>query len=146
MRFKDGLHQDFFEKMVARTHSQKDSYRKALFYVLGLTAETRNNINTLYDFKEKGILFDGLNGPKSAWQTGTSIRITQLAFNLYNGYCGETDAEAANFTPENLFCDCLLPYMLEAVKIRYPNYAEDEDFLQEGKEKTASRLQSEKRQ
>jgi hypothetical protein len=127
MRFKDGLHQSFFEKMIARTHSQEDPYRKSLFYALGLTDETRNNINTLYDFKENGIEFAGLYGPHSAWQTGTSIKITRLAFNLYNGYCGQTDEEAADFTPESLFCNCFLPYMLEAVKIRYPDYARDEN-------------------
>ena len=119
MVFKDEHHKWFYEANIARTNSQRDTERKALFYALGLTSETRNNINQLYNFNENCIRLEGLKKP---WQTGTTIRVCRLAFNLYNGDCGEYDESerARDYTPYNLF-DCgLAPYMLEAVKIRYP--------------------------
>ena len=96
----------------------EDPYRKALFYALGLTNETRKNIVNLYDFNEGVIILEGLQRP---WQTGTSGRVTRLAFNLFNDYNGEGD-ESVNFTPSNIFCDSLMPYLFEAIKLRYPEY------------------------
>lgn len=121
MLFKDKQHQEFYEENVNKTNSASDPYRKALFYTLGLTAETRNNINDLYDFNEKGILFDGLRKP---WQTGSTGRVTRLAFNLYNNYHGngEIGDNAGSYTPEDIFCDSLMIYFFEAVKLRYPEY------------------------
>ncbi len=119
MIFKDDQHRDFYDRNIVRTNSQRDSERKALFYLLGLTAPTRNNISQLFDFKEKSINFEGLKEP---WQTGGTIRICRLAFNLYNGTCGQYDEseKASNYTPYNLFDYDLVLYMLESVKIRYP--------------------------
>lgn len=119
MEFKDEKHKDFFIKNIERTGSQRDTERKALFYALGLTAETRNHIDQLYDFKENCIRPEGLKGP---WQTGGTIRVCRLAFNLYNGTCGqdEDSEQPRNYTPYNLFNCGLAHYMLEAVRIRYP--------------------------
>lgn len=124
MKFVDKEHRDFFLRMVYKTNSAKDPYREALFYTLGLTGETRRNINSLYDFKENGINPDGMNG---GWQTSTSWKVTKLAFNLYNGYSGEGN-EPSDYTPFELFSCGLMEYMFEAVRLLYPNYAErDED-------------------
>lgn len=120
-KFKDEEHKKFFKKLVAETNSDKDPYRKALFYTLGLTEETRNNINSLYDFNGNCIDFDGLHGE---WQTGTSMKICRLAFNLYNGSYGQHgDTESPeDYTPYGLF-DCgLIEYMFEAIRIRYEEY------------------------
>lgn len=124
MIFKDKEHEDFYNLNIERTNSFNDPYRKALFYTLGLTEETRNNIDSLYSFKWREINFDGL---RQGWQTGTSMRITRLAFNLYNGFCGDTDDEeykydSRNYTPYYLFDTGMLPYMLEAIKLRYQEY------------------------
>lgn len=100
--FKDEAHREFYEKYITLTGSQEDPYRKALFYLLGLTCETRTHINDLYDFKQRGIEFSGL---EKAWQTHTTINICRLAFNLYNGYvgeCNETET-AKDYSPYNLF-------------------------------------------
>lgn len=121
-KFKDEDHKVFFEEQVTKTNSKNDPYRKALFYTLGLTEETRKNIGNLYNFKENCIEFDGL---KKGWQTGTTIRICRLAFNLFNGLYGQHDEveSAVDYTPYGLF-DCgLMDYMLEAVKIRYEEYS-----------------------
>lgn len=136
MKFKDKEHKDFYFMQIARTHSSKDPFRKALFYTLGLTGETREHINDLYDFKENCIDFEGLKKP---WQTGGTGKVTRLAFNLYNGYCGEADEKdcPSRYTPYNLF-DCeFLPYMLEAVKVLLEAYAKE---IEEGGNKHESVL------
>lgn len=125
MLFKDKEHEEFYTQNIEKTNSVRgDPYRKALFYTLGLTKETRNNIERLYNFKERCIEFDGL---KDGWQTGTSMRVTRLAFNLFNGFNGNTGDETMDncdrYTPYNLFDNCLMVYMFEAVKLLYPNYA-----------------------
>ena len=124
MLFKDNKHQEFFEENVRKTNSAGDPYREALFYTLGLTGETRNNIADLYDFEENAIKPEGIKNP---WQTGTSSRVTRLAFNLYNGYHGndELNDDVGRYTPENIFCDGLMFYFFEAVKLRYPEYYHD---------------------
>lgn len=122
-KFKDSDHKNFYEEWINKTNSSKDPYRKALFYTLGLTEETRNNINSLYNLKRNCVKFEGLN---KGWQTGTTLRICRLAFNLYNGFCGtkneDEEFDAADYTPYWLFNCGLLNYMLEAVKIRYEEY------------------------
>lgn len=115
-QFLDQAHRLFYEKMIEKTNSHNDCERKALFYLLGLTEETRKNINVLYDFKEHCIDFDGLD---QGWQTGTSIRVSRLAFNLFNGFCGEEEEEARDYMPRELFCNELKIYMLQAVAIRF---------------------------
>jgi len=117
MKFRDDEHRKFFEDCTKK--APNDSYHRALFYTLGLTAETRKNINQLYNFKERQIEFEGLHKP---WQTGSTYKICHLAFNLFNGYSGDEESEAENYTPYNLFCCSLAEYMLEAVKIKYADY------------------------
>ncbi len=123
MVFIDERHQNFYEKCITQTNSIKDPYRKSLFYLLGLTAETRNHVKEIYDFKENCIEPAALC---KAWQTSTTTKVTRLAFNLYNGFYGVYGNEILDrpccYTPEDLFCTELMPYMFEAVKLRYPEY------------------------
>lgn len=123
MKFINEIHRRFYEDCINRTNSHSDPYRKALFYTLGLTDETRRYINSLYDFEERGVSFEGLFQP---WQTGTSLKVTRMAFNLYNGFAGDTGEnktdEPEQYTPDNLFCTGLAVYFFEAVKLRYPEY------------------------
>ena len=121
MLFKDDQHKEFYEDSIAKTNAAGDPYRKALFYTLGLTGETRNNINALYDFEENGIKPEGIKNP---WQTGTSKKVTRLAFNLYNGYHGnpELGDDASYYTPEEIFCNGLMVYFFIAIRLRYPEY------------------------
>lgn len=122
MKFKDDEHKYFFETLVTKTNTWNDPYRKALFYTLGLTEQTRDHINTLYDFKKKCIKLDALQKP---WQTGTSMKTTRLAFNLYNGFAGSEEVDSSErYTPYNLFDTGLMPYMFEAIILLYPSYAD----------------------
>jgi hypothetical protein len=80
--FKNISHEQFYEGNVIRASHKHDPYRKALFYLLGLTDETRRHIREVYDFQENSILLEGLH---AGWQTSTSSRLTRLAFNLFSG-------------------------------------------------------------
>ena len=136
IKFKDAAHKEFFAAAVRRADCRNDPYRLALFYTLGLHGELRRNIDGLYDFKRRQIIFEGLNAP---WQTCGSARATRLAFNLYNGFDCDTGEDrmenGAYYTPYELFCDGNTPYFFEAVKLRYteycheaePNCEDDED-------------------
>lgn len=123
MIFRDDLHEKFYNENIAKTKAHDDPYRQALFYTLGLLDETRRHIKSLYDFKERGIDFDGLFG---GWQTSTSKKVTRMAFNLYNGFAGHTGEEeidkAENYSPYELFDNSLMVYFFEAVKLRYRDY------------------------
>ncbi|NWL87802.1 hypothetical protein DMN77_09330 [Paenibacillus sp. 79R4] len=129
-KFKDLEHHQFYEGMIRMTHSHTDPYRQALFYLLGLTEQTRSHVRDLYDFDENSICLEGLN---KGWQTSSTVKLTRLAFNLYNGYSGDEDRDAArNYSPYFLFDTHLLPYFFEAAKLRYPEYAKihSHDFMQ----------------
>lgn len=124
--FKDETHREFYEAQVTRTHTENDTYHQALFYTLGLTGETRRNIETIYNFKERCINLESL---RKGWQTSESTRVCRLAFNLFNGYTG-SGKSAPLFTPYELFDSGSINYMLEAIKIRYPTYVHTQKEMQ----------------
>lgn len=111
--FKDIDHEQFYEGNLRMTHSQHDPYRQAFFYVLGITPQTRQHIQDLYDYEEQAIRLDAL---EQGWQTSTSIKMTRLAFNLYNGYSGDSETRRDNpsqYSPYQLFDTGLMPYFLK---------------------------------
>lgn len=116
MIFKDNLHSAAYEDFIKKADCKGDPYRQSLFYLLALNEDTRKNIELLYNFESKGIIIEGLNEP---FQTNTSIRITRLAYNLFNNYYDEQDP--ARYTPEDIFYVFKqdLIYTMEAIKIRF---------------------------
>ena len=121
LHFSSDAHKHFFFEQLNKSGSA-DCYHQALFYVLGLNADTRQHINRLFDYKERSIRVEGLN---EGWQTSGSQRLCRLAFNLWNGYA--EPGEECSSTPYNLF-DCgYAPYMLDAIRLRYPEYCRDLD-------------------
>lgn len=120
MIFYNSEHEDFYNEKL-QLLSSKDVYRESMFYLLGLTEETRNHFHKIYDVKEKLIKTEVFN---DAWQTSTTLIITRLAFNLYNGYVGYNEGEneetANNYAVDNIFCRKeFAPYFYEAIKIRF---------------------------
>jgi hypothetical protein len=118
LKFKDLDHAKYYEEFLTRARVRHtDTERKALFYILALFRETRNNINDLYDFESNCIDFRGLH---QAWQTGGTTKATKLAFNLYNNYRGE-DGENSDYSPLELFSVSgeYRNYLLVAVQIRF---------------------------
>lgn len=118
MKYIDSQHEQFYKSRVCG-----DTYRDSVSYLLGLTAETRAGATDLFD--EDGMRIDGLS---AAWQTGTTMRLTRLAFNLWNDCMveSEEDYEAGRYSkrygPSEIFCCNLAPYFVQAIRIRYPDY------------------------
>lgn len=85
MNFYDDAHQEAFSNAMMKAHvSTTDRERLSLFYLLTLLPTTREHLNDLYDFKYNHIRFLSIHEP---WQTGSSTKLTYLAFNLYNNFC-----------------------------------------------------------
>lgn len=106
-----------------RMQSQ-DDYHRALAYLISLNDTCSAHVNEIFSFSDDAIKPECLN---AAWQTGTSTKTCRLAFNLWNGYDSEgeplkDETHSANYTPENLFCNSDMVYMLEAVRLRFSIY------------------------
>lgn len=125
MKFYDEEHENFYNEKL-KLLSVKDPYRESLFYVLGLMEDTRKHFNRIYDTKEKAIIPEVLDEP---WQTGGTLAIVRLGFNLYNGYVGnekykkddeEATEKASYYAVDEIFqYREFAEYFYEAIKIRF---------------------------
>lgn len=131
IRFIDFKHKEFFVE-----RASKDVYHNALFYLLGLCPETRRHYTDLYDDSGKCIKPEGIG---AGWQTGTSVKVTRLAFNLFSDgtptavrynddgssmpYNRDDYNECSLYSVSDVFCCEYAPYYYEAIKPRYPEYA-----------------------
>ena len=86
------------------------------------------NFDDIFNLKRGEINIDALQGK---YQTGTSEKVTRLAFNLWNGcnYDREQDIEnknlSANYNVSEIFSCSYAPYFYEAIKIRFPEYTRE---------------------
>lgn len=119
IKFRSKEHREFFMEAMGKCR-RNDCYHRAFFYVMGITSETRANIDKMFDFQHDWILPEGMHG---GWQTSGTVRVCQLAFNLWNGYSGERQGD--EYTPNDLFCCGFAPYFMEGIKLRYPEYCRD---------------------
>ena len=98
----------------------RNPYHQAFFYCVGISDTTRRNVERIFDFEKGRIKPAGLH---EGWQTGGSIRLTRLAFNLWNGYTEKGDERMS--TPYEIF-DCgYAPYFFEAIRLKYPDYCRE---------------------
>jgi hypothetical protein len=107
----------------------QDVYHKALCYCLGISDDTRRNVDSIYDFKTGCVKTECLH---EGWQTSGSMKVVRMAFNLYcNGTPSVDDYakteeqvnECRQYTVEDLFCCAYAPFFWPAIQIRYPEYA-----------------------
>lgn len=119
IKFCSTAHRNFFLENMMKCRVD-DCCHRAFFYVMGIAEETRKNIGAVFDFRADCIIPEGRHG---SWQTGSSARACNLAFNLWNGYAEE--GHERDFTPGELFCCELAPYFMEGIKVRYPGYCRD---------------------
>ncbi|MDD5999030.1 MAG: DUF6075 family protein [Lachnospiraceae bacterium] len=116
----------YFEKLEQVRY--KDVYHMALCYCLGMNAETRSNVDKIYDFKTGMVkpecIFEG-------WQTSGSLKVVRMAFNLYCNGTPTMDLykkkdeqlyEMCHYNVEDLFCTSYAPFFWQAIQIRYPEY------------------------
>lgn len=96
MKFVNDEHKRFYEAHAATTDEKE---KKALIYTLGIDEPCRNHFERLYDTSMNCIRPEGL---REGWQTGTSRRITRLAFNFFTWETVEGDDPEA-YTPHELF-------------------------------------------
>ena len=61
IRFCSTAHRDFFLENMMKCRVN-DCYHRAFFYVMGIAAETRANINQMFDFKNDCIVPEGMHG------------------------------------------------------------------------------------
>jgi hypothetical protein len=117
--FSGEAHEHFYYQMMERYGDRDVSYRRPLFYLLGVCNETRRSIDSMFDFEEMSIKPESLH---TGWQTGGTRHLTRMAFNLWNGWT--EDGKENLSTPYELFACGFAPYFLQAVKLRYPEYCE----------------------
>ena len=130
MKFASKEHQKFwlekFEEMIQLRKT--DIYYKSIIYALGMCETTRKNFDDIFNLKRGEINIDALQGK---YQTGTSKKVTRLAFSLWNGcnFDREQDIEnknlSANYNVSEIFSCGYAPYFYEAIKIRYPEYTRE---------------------
>ncbi len=132
MKFIDSKHREFWNEKYKEMErmGKTDVYYKSIVYVLGICETTRDNFNKIFDLKKGEINIDSING---AYQTGSSEKVTRLAFSLWNrcNYDSQEDIEKGNvstsYNPSEIFCCSYAPYFYEGIKIRYPEYTREQN-------------------
>lgn len=119
IKFISKEHENFYKAMLQKS-GNSDSYHRAFFYCVGISDTGRRNVKRVFDFKQDRIIPEGLH---EGWQTGGTLRLTRLAFNLWNGYVEQ--GEESMSSPYEIF-DCnYAPYFYEAIRLRYPEYCRE---------------------
>lgn len=114
IKFSSPQHRFFYKEQLAKVKTN-DCYHRALIYALGITEDTRNHFNEIFDIKKDVVLLDSIT---EGWVTGTTARLLRLAFNLYTDDTGEDEPE--EYTVSRVFGrDSITEYMLQAVALRF---------------------------
>lgn len=126
--FANEEHKKFFEEKYkeARAMGKTDVYYTSLIYTLSIAETTREHFNEIFDLKNGEVQ---LNAIDKAFQTDTSLKVTRLAFSLWNHSIVFDNEESlqkeivsTHYNPSEVFCCSYAPYFYEAIKIRYPEY------------------------
>ena len=102
MKFIDLEHKLFYEQKLKEI-GKSDAYSRALIYTLGICETTRKHFVDIFDIKE-GLI--NRNSLQEAYQTSTSIKVTRMAFNLWNNNIYDSDESyniKAFITSRNFF-------------------------------------------
>lgn len=127
MNFVDDDHKIFYENKLKELNEngKSDVYYKSLVYTLAICSVTREHFLNIFDIVKGEINIDSIS---AAYQTGTSAKITRLAFNLFNGCIYDSEADLENdkvstyYSVSDIFNCSYAPYMYQAICIRYPEY------------------------
>lgn len=128
VNFIDDEHEEFYNTKLNELKKIRkiDVYHRALLYTISICKETREHIEEIFDVKSDEANIDAI---QRKWQTGTSKKVTRMAFNLWNGsliYDSEDDLEnrkiSLEYAVSEIFCCSYAPFFWEAIKIRYPEY------------------------
>jgi len=126
IRFADEAHKAFYMERSQKT--KPDAYLRALIYTLGICSDTRRNFDSVYDGPKREIIPDAIFRP---WQTGSTLKITRLAFQLFTDTAptafpgdGYNIDECLRYSVSDIFCCSFAPYFFEAIHLRYPEYTD----------------------
>ena len=127
MEFVDDEHEKFWNEknLIMQEYGKTDVYYKSIVYTLGICETTRSIFDKIFNIEKGEINIDSI---KSAFQTGTSEKVTRMAFSLWNrcNYDSDKDRQKGKvskyYNPSEIFCCSYAPYFVEALKIRYPGY------------------------
>ena len=78
INFISEAHEKFYYEKLKEVRYQ-DVYHKALCYCLGISDDTRRNVDSIYDFKTGCVKTECLH---EGWQTSGSMKVERMAFNL----------------------------------------------------------------
>jgi hypothetical protein len=124
IRFADETHKAFYMEKVQML--KPDVYLRSLIYTLGICHDTRRKFDSIYDVKKRVIIPGAIRQP---WQTGTSLKVTRLAFQLFTNstptaFLDDADDiyECKRYSVSDIFCCCFAPYFFVAIAIRYREY------------------------
>lgn len=132
MEFANKEHELFFVSKMKELskYGKGDVYYYSLIYTLGICEITRHNFDKIFNMKSGEINIDAIN---SQWQTGTSGKVTRMAFSLWNEcmYDSEKDAEdrkmSSLYNPSEIFSCSYAPYFYEGIRLRYPEYTREKN-------------------
>lgn len=120
MKFRDTEHETYFYSILDKMQND-DCYHQSLAYLIALDGICRKHFFSIYNCSEGCIIPDCL---EDEWQTSTSLKVLRLAFNLYTNGIMWTE-EPTQVTPANIFCCDYSPYFYESIKLRYPEYLDN---------------------
>ena len=127
--FESEEHYSFYVEKAGQLHA--DGYLKALIYTVGICHDTRSRWARFYDEAARTIKPEVIT---EGWQTGTTVKLTRLAFQLFtdgtptalsfdeNDKQTEDFSECSRYSVSDIFCCGFAPFFVEAVKLRYPEY------------------------
>ncbi len=136
MVFANDEHEKFYFEKLGQARRQ-DCYHQALIYVLGISRDTREHFDQIYNIKTGNIRYKCLN---EGWQTYASVKVIRLAFNLYTDVTPSVDnykrkddqvAECREYSISDIFCCDYAPYFWEGIKLRYPEYCRKQKSMEE---------------
>jgi hypothetical protein len=124
IRFVDDRHKAFY---IGQSQKLKpDVYLKSLIYTLGMCHDTRRNFNLIFDVGNRCINPATMNAP---WQTGTSLKVSRLAFQLFTDSTPTAFMDSAynideckRYCVSDIFCCSFAPYFVDAIRLRFPEY------------------------
>ena len=133
MKFINSKHREFWNRKYAEMQKlgKTDLYNKSIVYTLGICEITREHFNDIFDLKNGTININSLQRP---YQTGTSEKVTRMAFSLWNrcNYDSEVDIEndkvSTSYNVSEIFSCSYAPYFYEGIKIRFPEYTKEKRF------------------
>ena len=136
MVFAGREHEAFYYEKLAQARYQ-DCYHQALIYILGISRDTREHFDQIYNIKTGGIRPKCLN---EGWQTSGSVKVVRLAFNLYTDVTPSVDnykrkddqiSECRAYSVSDLFCSSYAIYFWQGIQLRYPEYSQGPRSVEE---------------